>query len=612
MFKKILSAFIGSFVAIWVSAILLFVTFIVVIVSLVSDSGPAAVDKHSVLYLNLKGEVAERFQGVDVKSMILDSGDMPQFLDEILESVELAADDEHIDGIYLDCEGAEMGYASRQELIQALAKFKKDSGKWVLAYGDNYSQGDYYVATMADTVAVNPAGNVDVRGLAAQIPFFKDALDKLGVTVQVVKVGQFKSAVEPYILNAPSEASKLQTEVYMGAIWQSMVNTIAQNRKVTAAAVNTWADSMLVTKKAQGLVKDSVVDLVCYRRTIEEKIRQRTETDAKDDLPLVTPREYMASDGPDRVAKLRDSKKDKAKDKDGHFAIYYAVGDIVDDGSDGIVGPDVVKDIDKLTNDDDVKGLILRVNSGGGSAFASEQIWEALENFKKTGRPFYVSMGDVAASGGYYISCGADSIFCDPTTITGSIGIFGLIPCFKGLGDKVGVNMATIETNPNADLMSVFNPMTAEQRAAMQGYVEQGYALFTKRVSDGRGLPLAKVLEIAEGRVWDGTAAKQIGLVDVMGGIDAVTAAMGKRLGMSKYNYKTYQQAELSAFEEMLLSSTGSAAVKTAGEAAEAVDPTGGALRGRAARTISRNVELVRNAPATGTVQARMEPVTLE
>ena len=608
MFKRILSAFIGSLVAIWVSSGLLFLIVISMVTALVASDDSDELKDHSVLRISLKGAIEEKLQNVDFKDMVLDGGSAPQYLDEILESVNLAADDSKIDGIFLDCAGADMGVASRQELLNALQVFKK-SGKWVLAYGDNYSQGDYYVASMADTVSVNPVGSIDIRGLASQIPFYKDALDKLGITVQVIKVGQFKSAVEPYILTEPSEPSERQTRVFLDAIWKNVKTAIAQNRKVTPEQVNAWADSMVMTLPADKLKEMRVVDEVCYRRTVDDRLRRLTKLESDDDIRYIGPADYLASDPESRVKKIREKKYDKVN-KDDKFAILYASGEISDDGESGIVGESMVKQINDLANDDDIKGLVMRVNSPGGSAFASEQIWEALENFKKTGKPFYVSMGDYAASGGYYISCGADSIFCDPNTLTGSIGIFGLIPCVKGLADKVGVNIATIETNPNADLGSLLVPMSESQKNAMQAYVERGYELFTNRVAEGRNIPIAKVLEIAEGRVWDGVTAKSIGLVDIMGGVETAVNAMAHRLNMSPDNYETYPKANLTALEQLILDGTGNATASV-NKAVEKANPVAPLLKSRAAKDVQDKVEFIRNTSEKGTVQARMESVLI-
>ena len=611
MFKKILSAFIGSLAAIWISAALIFMMFVSMIAGLLGeDTQQDKVGEHSVLYLDLTGMFDERYQAVDVQELMMGNGEMPQHLDEVLEAIDVAADDRFIDGMFINCGGSSLGYAQRQELVEAIAKFKKNSGKWVYAYGDTYTQADYYVATAADKILLNPVGMVDVRGIASQIPFFKNALDKLGVQMQVVKVGEFKSAVEPYILTEPSEPSRRQTQVYIDAIWSNVAKTIATNRKVSVADVNKWADSLIMTESAHKLVDNKVVDQLNYRRQVDKMLCKLTKKKDVDDLCLVTPNAYLKTDPRVRVEKVRRKIYDKVENK-GYFALLYATGDIVDQGDAGIVGPKMVEQILELAEDDDVKGLVLRVNSGGGSAFASEQIWEAFEHFKSTGKPFYVSMSDYAASGGYYISCGADSIFCDANTLTGSIGIFGMMPCIKDLlNDKLGVNVADISTNPNADFMTLTKPMTAEQQAAMQKYVDRGYRLFTRRVADGRKLPIDSVLHIAEGRVWDGATAHSLGLVDCLGGVDKAMAAMANKLKMSADNYVSYPEIKITPFEQLLFDNENSPVVKAA--TATAVPEWMRGIEGLDPVQCRRHIDMLRTLKGKSRVQARMEPIVLQ
>ena len=607
MFKKILSAFLGSMAAIWISAIVIFFLFIMMIGAVVGDSGTVKVSEHSILHLDLSGVIDEKFEKVNVQEVLMGGGEMPQHLDEYLEALDVAAGDPNIDGVFVDCGGSVMGYAAREELAAAIARFKK-SGKWVYAYADSYTQGDYYVACGADKVVLNPVGMVDVHGVGSNIPFFKTLLDKLGVEVQVLKVGEFKSAVEPFILTEPSEPSRRQTEVYTGAIWNNIATTIAANRKVEKTVVDAWADSVMLTVGAEELLEARVVDELKYRRQAEEELRSRVGIDKTADLPLVTPADYLASDPRVRVPRKEDSAKNA--DNDGYFAVLYAVGDIVDAGKEGIVGPRMVSQIVDLADDAEVKGLVLRVNSGGGSAFASEQIWEALEYFKSTGKPFYVSMGDYAASGGYYISCGADEIYCDANTLTGSIGIFGVIPCVKELlNDKVGVNIATIGTGPNVSFPSMVEPMSPEQRRSMQGYIERGYKLFTSRVAESRKLPIDSVLTIAEGRVWAGNDALAIGLVDKIGGVDDAIAAMAAKLNMSADNYVSYPEVKMTAVEELVLNAAGAdmtAAVRDS--YAEALPE----IEGVDVATVARYMRMLRRVKEMGNIQARMETVSLE
>jgi protease-4 len=593
MLKRFFAAFLGSLAAIWVSAALFVILGIVSLLMIVGASSSSnVVEDNSILYIDLSGDINERAQKRAIQDMITGGIDPGQNLDEIMQAIDYAASDSNIKGIYINCDGSSLGYASREELAAALAKFKK-SGKWIYSYADTYSQSDYYVASVANKMYLNPVGSVDIRGLGSSIPFFKNALDKLGVEMQIVKVGTFKSAVEPYILTEASEPSRMQTKVYLDAIWGNITGTIADNRKVTARDVNAWADSLYMVVSGNQLVNRKLVSELKYRREVENILRKLTHVDTDDDLKLVSPTDYLASNP---EAKM---KADGKIEYDSHIAVLYAIGEISDDGNSGIIGNTMVQQIIDLANDDNVKGMVMRVNSPGGSAFASEQIWESIKYFKSKKKPVYVSMGDYAASGGYYISCGADKIFADANTLTGSIGIFGMIPNFKGLlNDKIGVNISNIQTNPNAEFPSSVQPMTAEQRAAMQKSVDKGYKLFTSRVAEGRKMSIDSVLTIAEGRVWDGKTALKLRLVDQIGGLDAAIAAMAKKLKTDKYNYVTYPKVNLSGLEQI---------IAQCGDLDASVN-----ISGIDAKDVKRCINLLNRVQGTkGNLQARMEDVTL-
>lgn len=618
MFKKILTVFIGSMAAIWISAGIMLLIFIMFIGALFSSDETNDVEEHSILYIDLSGEVAEYQQPMSVRDIVASEGKIPSRLDQMLEAIELAADDPYIDCIVLDCKGSALGYAGRQELMNALLKFRKTSKKKVYAYSDAYSQGDYYVASAADKVVVNPVGMVDIHGVGASIPFFKNALDKIGVTVQVMKVGEFKSAVEPYILTEPSQASRTQNMEYINAIWKSVSGTIATNRGIKAKAVTEWADSLLMTADPVSLVQMNVVDTLQYRREFDNDLRAATQLQQDDDLKLVAPNKYILSEPRTRIVKSDISYDNDATE--GYFAVLYAEGDIVDSGDGGIVGDKMVNEIISIANNEQVKGLVLRVNSPGGSAFASEQIWEALEYFKSKNKPFFVSMSDYAASGGYYISCGADTIFADTNTLTGSIGIFGMIPCIHNLlSDKIGINVVQVANTPNANFPSITQPMTELQYNAMQAYVERGYELFTSRVSNGRSLPLERVKEIAEGRVWDGEKAVELGLVDKIGGIDAAIAAMAKKLKMSADNYVSLPDYTMSPLEQWLMESQNISAsayssdVSLRNDLHQIISLKNSSLQipGVDPKAIQYNLNLLLNMRSQGFIQARMIPVTL-
>ncbi len=551
MLKNFFIAFLGTLAALWVSFFIFVVGFVLLlVVSIGSGLGSVNIQEHSILWLDLHGSISER-ESIPNVSEILGSGydNTVPSLSDMINAVSLAADDDKIDGIFIDCGDAELGYASRYELMKAIDKFKK-SGKWVYAYGDTYSQGDYFVATTATRIFANPSGSVDVHGIASTIPFFKTALDKIGVDVQVFKVGTFKSAVEPYLLTEMSEPSRLQTATYLDSIWNNVSGVIAANRGVGDADVAMWADSMIVTRQSAELIDNKIVDEICYRREVEAKMRELTNLDEDEDLRLVTAADYMA------YCSMKGN-KNTSNINNPHIALLYAVGDIVDTGTDGIVASDMVPLIIELADDENVKGLVMRVNSPGGSAYASEQIWDALQYFKSKGKPFYVSMGDYAASGGYYISSGADVIFADTETLTGSIGIFGLIPCAKQLfNNHLGISFSTVSTNTNAAFPQIVAPMTDYQYASMQKSVENGYALFTKRVAEGRNMDINDVLQIAEGRVWDGGTALTIGLVDQIGTLEDALSTMAQKTGLDRRDVIDYPMIQLTPLEMLLLGSS--------------------------------------------------------
>lgn len=522
MLKKFFVSMLGTIAGIWISLVLAFFVVAGIVGALIASGSDSKtkIGNNSVLYIDLSGGMPDRYQPADIWQLLRDSSPDGESLVDILDAVRAAADDDKIEGIYIDAAGSGAGIAAREEIVEALGEFKQ-SGKWIYAYADNYTQGDYLIASAADSVFLNPSGNLDVHGVASQVPFFTGLLDKLGVKMQIVRVGTYKSAVEPFMTTDMSEPSRLQTQVMVDSIWDYMNSTIASNRGVSRNEVNTWADSLIMCWDSQQTLASGAVTSMKYRRIVEDALREKLGLGRDEDLPLIYPSEYLESR--------------KAADADRpHIAVYFASGDIVDSGEGGIVGENVVPDIIDLADDDNVEALVLRVNSGGGSAFASEQIWEALQYFKSTGKPFYVSMGDMAASGGYYISCGADKIYADHTTLTGSIGVFGMIPDFSGLvTDKLGVNIATVESNPNAAFPAVTGKMNPYQLMSLQNSVNNMYDLFTSRVADGRGLSQDSVKVMAQGRVWTGGAALRIGLVDEIGSLNTVIGDIADECGLS-------------------------------------------------------------------------------
>ena len=587
MIKKFFLTMLGTIAGIWVSIIVFVLGSIIAIGILVGKNADtsAIAGGDSILRIDLSGQIVDRVQPGSFMDVLMSASEgNTQGLDDLVAAIMKARDDKKIKGIFLDCSGSSSGIATRAELLEALRYFKEDSSKWIYSYADSYAQGDYLLASVSDKIYLNPIGEVDIHGLQSMVMFYKGLMDKLGVEMQVVKVGTFKSAVEPFLRTDMSEANREQTRIYVDQIWDDIAGNIAANLSLTPADVNLWADSLASTWAPEIYVDRKMVSELKYRSQVEEILRKQMKLDKDDKLPYVSPSEYLAS------------KIDPFESKGKHIAVLYAVGDIVVSGEGGIVSETLVPQIEKLAADDDVKGLVLRVNSGGGSAFASEQIWKALEDFKAKDKPFYVSMGDYAASGGYYISCGADSIFADATTLTGSIGIFGMIPSAeKLLNDKLGLTTDIVASNPNAVVAAPYRPYSPTQIAAMQKYVERGYATFTGRVAEGRKMEIDSVLKIAEGRVWDGQSALRIGLVDKIGSLQYAIDAMARRLDMKPSETVRYPALE-EDFWATVLKESQSMSVEINGIPAEDI-----ATALRAARAL-------RDADP---IQARMEPTVL-
>jgi protease IV len=451
-------------------------------------------------------------------------------LDDVLANIEKAKKDDNIVGIYLKGGSLVGGIASIKEIRNALLDFRK-SGKFIVAYSDNYSQRMYYLVSVADKVLINPQGMLELKGLSAQTMFLKNTLDKLGIEMQIVKVGTFKSAVEPLITTKMSDANRLQVTVFMNSIWNTILKEVSVSRKIPVDSLNKFADEMMMFQPTEKSLQYKLVDKLVYVDQVDSILKKcDKKLGKKDELAFVTHSEMTKL--PD------DSKYDKNK-----VAVIYAVGDITDSEGEGIVAKNIIKTINEVAKDSAVKAVVLRVSSPGGSAFASEQIWHALAMLKAK-KPLIVSMGDYAASGGYYISCMADQVVAQPNTITGSIGIFGVIPNIKGLNEKLGLTYDGVKTNKMSDAISVNRPFTPEERDLMQNYVNRGYELFVKRCADGRKMTTDQIKTIAEGRVWTGQDALRVGLVDKIGGLkDAIKLAVDKAK-LKSYNVSEYPVKE--------------------------------------------------------------------
>lgn len=543
-FSTMLGAFVGTWLAFLIFGIVIFVSGIVMMASMTFSSlkmPVASVSDNSVLVLNLSGSIPERSQKANFQDLLEDTYSVPDNLKDILSAISIAKYDSRINGIVVKCNGASAGFATAKTIRDALSDFR-NSGKWIYAYGESLAQGDYYIASLADSIYMNPVGMLDLHGVVSGVPFFKNTLEKIGVEMQIIRVGTFKSAVEPYMLTEMSEANRLQTQTYISNLWNNLTDSIAVSRKIRKEVINQFADSLGMFSPANEVVKKGFVDGLCYVHEFESKVRMALGLSEDTEIPAVTVSELLTT-----ASNTESSNK---------IAVVYANGAIVVSGDkNGINSSELVPEILDLAKDDEIKGLVLRVNSPGGSAYASEQIWEALEQFKKTGKPFAVSMGDYAASGGYYISCGADRIFAEPTTLTGSIGIYAMVPCMSGLlTDKLGVNFDFVKTNANTDISTV-KPLTEFQKASFQKNVNAGYELFTSRCAVGRKMNINKLKSIAEGRVWDGMEAKKIGLVDEFGNVtDAVNWVATQAGIIGDYSVSDYPKTK-EDFLDLLFSS---------------------------------------------------------
>lgn len=541
-FLYVLATIVGIMITCILSVVGSILMFIVMIAMAAAGPQAPAVQKHSILHICLDGPIVERQQGQTFIEQVqgIENKQIP--LNDLVASIRHAATDPKIEGIFIDAQGAGGGVASIAYVVEELNRFK-ESGKWVAAYADTYTQAEYYMASVADSLWLNPVGMIDIHGLGGTTLYFKGLLDKLNVEMQIFKVGTYKSAVEPYILTGPSEANREQLMATLTPIWDCIKTDIASARSVEPSTVNAWADSIIMCADPATFAARNLVTSLRYRHEIEDELKELSGIDSDDDLRLIGPMSYAAS--------IKQQKSDNT------IAVVYADGDITESGSEGITSDKMVPLILDLADDDDIDAMVLRVNSPGGSAFASEQIWEALEQFKAKGKPLYVSMGDMAASGGYYISCGADKIFAQPVTITGSIGIFGMVPSVKGfLNDKLGVTLATISTNPEANL-SILEPFTPAQKAAFQNMIDRGYETFTSRCAAGRNMPVDSIKAIAEGRIWDGTTALRIGLVDELGTLSDCLDALAESAGYEDYSVAEYPEPKGEWWEELLLESQG-------------------------------------------------------
>lgn len=527
-FKHTLATIAGLFIF----SIIVIIIGVMSLVGMVSagEATKTVADK-SVLVLNLSGELQEQSED-NVFQQFAGTPFGNLGLEKILSAIKKAKNNDKIKGIYIEAGALGADFASLQEIRNALLDFKK-SHKWIIAYADTYTQGTYYVASAANEIYLNPQGMITWHGLSVQPIFIKDLLAKVGIRMQVLKVGKYKSATEMFTGDKMSDANREQTTAYLTSLWSNVCKAVSESRKISIDSLNTYADRLVMFEDARQLVKYKMVDGLLYTDQIKKKIKQLLHIDDDKDINQIS---------------IADMSGVKEKLKGKEIAVYYAYGDIVDSPITGgllgskhqIVAQDVCKDLADLMEDDDVKAVVIRINTGGGSAYASEQLWHQIEMLKRK-KPVVVSMGGVTASGGYYMSCNANWIVAQPTTITGSIGIFGIVPDRSQLlTQKLGIKFDEVKTNRNATFGTSARPMNAAELGYMQAYIDRGYKLFRRRVADGRHLSTAQVEQVAQGHVFTGEAAKQLKLIDQLGGIDAAVAKAAQLAKLSEYHTHTY------------------------------------------------------------------------
>lgn len=541
-FVKYTLATICGIIVLSVGGFLLFFLF-VGIASATGGSG--SINSHSILRIEMAGTITEQTAEENPLASIVGNDNLNSAgLDVLIKAIRTAKTNDNIDAIYLEGGMLQGDWASLQYMRGELEDFKT-SGKKIVAYADQYSEGSYYVASVADTIAINPEGMLDWHGIASQPIFYTGLLEKIGVKMQVFKVGTYKSAVEPYILSEMSEANREQVNSYISDIWGEVTKAVSKSRKISVDSLNSYADNYVALAETKNYKKLHLVDKITYIDEVRDMLRNLS---GRDEVEFVTPADVAATA--------------EAETQGDEIAVYYAQGDIVDEAAttnfgeeSQIVGSKVVTDLDQLANDDNVKAVVLRINSGGGSAYASEQMWRAIQLLKKK-KPVVVSMSGLAASGGYYMSCGANYIYAEPTTLTGSIGIFGMIPDASGLlKDKLGLSFDVVKTNESSDFGASGRPFNTAESDAMQQYVNRGYHTFITRVANGRTAAGRKMTtddvdKIGQGRVWTGKQALGLGLVDKLGTLDDAIKKAAALAKVEKFHSAPYP-ARLSWFDTL-------------------------------------------------------------
>lgn len=526
--KNTLAATLGTIIGFLLLGI--FGTFLLLLL-IVSGSSIPTLRPNSILKIELNGALEERYEDSPLNDLL--GEDYPTIgLEQILTSINRAAHDKNIKAIYLDAGNLSQATPAMAEEIRLALNEFKESGKPVISYGDNYSQTNYYICSVADEVILNPSGQISWQGLVSEPIFYKDLLQRIGVKMQVFRVGSYKSAVEPFTSTEMSAANREQIESYLGSIWKNMLQDVARSRHIGQDTLNRYADDFLSLAPATELVSKHLADTLLYREDVQNYLKKKLRL--KQNPQIITPA------GLENIPQST-GKKEK-------IAVYYAFGDIVENPSSmnfsEIASKKVCKDLAELADDNQIKAVVIRINSGGGSAYASEQIWHSIQTLKSK-KPVIISMGGMAASGGYYMACAGNEIVTLPSTLTGSIGIFGMIPDMSNLlKDKLGLNFDAVKTNRHADFGTLSRPFNPEETALMQKYIENGYQLFLKRVSEGRGLSLQQTAQLAEGRVWTGAQALKNGLADRTGSLQTALERAAQKAGIGEYSVVSYPKPQ--------------------------------------------------------------------
>ena len=518
---------------------------IIIIFSIVASSGDSKevqLDEPHVLRLELNGAIQDRVEEMPFDLSEITGQDVNILgLNDILANIKKAKTDENIKGIYIEIGMISTGFATREEIRNALLDFK-ESGKFITTYSEIYTQGSYYLASVADYICMYPEGGMELRGLNSTIPFFTNALKKMGIEPQVIRHGKFKSAVEPFMLTEMSDENREQIETYMGSIWEHFLKNVASDRELTRDRLNEIADNLEIQTTDDAL-RLGLIDSLFYRDQFQNHLANLMEQENYDDINFVSLKKY------NKVK--NENARDKFKKE--KVAVIYAQGEIQSgEGSETVIGSErISKAIRKARKDEKVKAIVLRVNSPGGSALASDVIWREMKLANEE-KPVVVSMGDVAASGGYYIACASDKIYASPNTITGSIGVFGIMPNIEELmTDKIGITFDNVKTNKFADLGSVNRPLTQEEYDIIQKGVVDVYNTFTLKVAEGRDMSQENVDDIGQGRVWSGTNAMDINLIDEYGGLEAAVAGAAELAELEDYRiYELPEQKD--PFQELL------------------------------------------------------------